>query len=555
MRRALLFFLFIVISKQSFCFDMENYIAQHKNQKLDIFLENFPYGEYLKTISFIDFSTIQSSRYLVYKEIASSDSSHDGDGFVYFLADFFLKRYPITNTNELYTNVDIGEAYINPGKILNNRYQATLDNNATYKPNTNEAYQTIGYYILSRVAEKIKNDYSNKLFDIDSKQNQDLIKRLEGNKIYISFEEGQTTKLLKNIKLGKFKYVWDRIKIKTRPLICGNLKWPSWILFGVLVSLLFLRIRKIFKIFLLLIILPLGALKFTVSCSDIPAPAQSLTSNQLATPNFQQIPFQHLYPISKTEYLVNIYSLKYKNTIVGHSIWLKRPEIKSMYFAYAANSQFQNLKVGKQIIFAATGGYTTKIGNGTIKPDGFTIQSGILVNPVILHDRHGLIMFSEEGVRLINLNDKKIVLPNKEEIESPFNSIIAYSKLLKWCTKNKATIFQTHLLAYGDSLLISSTKAKSGERERRILAIIRDNKTQTVYHALFDITLQYDLASVSQEIFNIITSRGFKVEGIANLDTGSYNILNVFDENGNNIPDLLGPVDIKDATNLIVYYK
>lgn len=549
MKKLLLILSLLTVSKFAHSFDMVNYVLQNKNQKLEIFLENFPYEEYLKTVKLTDFSTIQSNRYLVFKEIFATDGKQDGDGFLYYLADFFLKKYPIITETDLYNNINIGEAFINPNKKLSNPYQPNLDNNSTFKLNTNESYKTIGYYILSRVAEKIKNDSKLGKFDKSKAQNQALLKRLETNKVYVSFEESQTTKLIQNIKKGKFDYVWGRVKIKAQPFICGKWKWATWLLLIVLIILLFVEIPNFFKVVAFLIILPLTILEFTVECKDIPKPTQT------AAPNFQQIPTAHFYPISKSEYLVDLYSLKNGNTVIGSSVWIKRPEVKAAYFAYSANAQFQNLKSSNRVIFAAAGGYTTDIGNGQIKPDGFTIQSGALVNPVILHDRHGLVMFTDGGVRLLNLNFDKIILPNKEEIESPLTSILAYSKLLKWCTANNATIFQTHLLAFSDSLLINPSKAKSGDRERRILAIVRDNNTQTVYHALFDIPVQYDLATVSQEIFNIIASRGFKIEGIVNLDTGSYNIFNIFDESGTLLSSPVGPVNIKDATNLIVYYK
>lgn len=551
MNKRLFIIALIILPNSIFGFDMENYIQQNKNQKLNIFLENFPYVEYLKTTAFTDFTTIQSHRYLVYKNIYSSNGGQDGDGFVYYLANTFLSKYPITNSKELEDNILIGEQYIDPNKKLSNTYQPNLDNNSTYKLNTNESFKTIGYFILSRVAEKIKQDYKAGNFDRNTTINKGLLNRLESNKVYVSFEESQSTKLVQNIKKGKFSYIWDRIKIKAQPYFCGKWQYFMWGLIIILIILLFAEIHAGFKTIFFIIALVLTIFQFSIKCNNKPTQNQT----QTASPNFRQIPFTHFYSTGNNEYLVDIYSLKNKTTTIGHSIWIKRPNINAKYFAYNANSQFQNLQTTNKIIFAAAGGYSTDIGNGSIKPDGFTVQEGNMVNPVILHDRHALVMFTDGGIRLLNLNSDKIILPNNDEIESPLTSILAYSKLLKWSAENKATIFQTHLLAFSDSLLINPNKAKIGDRERRILAIVRDIKNQTVYHALFDITVQYDLATASQEIFNIITSRGFKVEGIVNLDTGTYNIFNIFDERGTLLSNPIGPVKIQDATNLIVYYK
>jgi hypothetical protein len=45
----------------------------------------------------------------------------------------------------------------------------------------------------------------------------------------------------------------------------------------------------------------------------------------------------------------------------------------------------------------------------------------------------------------------------------------------------------------------------------------------------------------------------YLVEAILNLDVGTYNIMNVFDRNGQILNNIRGPVDISTATNLLVY--
>ena len=269
-------------------------------------------------------------------------------------------------------------------------------------------------------------------------------------------------------------------------------------------------------------------------------------------PNFKQTLLKSIYDQGKRNKLFDIYTLiDSSGKSIGHSIWLETAMIKSKYFALSAFDQYSEFQKKHTVFLATTGGFTTNF-NG-IKPDGFTVDNGVLSNAILLHDRHGLVMFSDNGIKVLNLKFN-FQLPDGEQMESPLNSILTYSKLLKWCKNNKATVFQTQLLAFNDHKLINQNKAPSALRERRILAIFRTSSGQKI-HAIFDIKSPYNLAVITEEIFNIIKIRHLKIEGILNLDTGSYNILNIFDGSGNSITDLNGPVEISKATNLIVYYK
>jgi hypothetical protein len=523
---------------------MKKYINQHKNQNLEIFLKKFPYNEYLKTVQFTDFSRIQEDRFLIWKNLNRADGRKDGDEFLYYLADYFLKAYPVT-TNQLNDKTSIGEAYLNPNKTLRNPSQPNLGNNAIQKANTDEVYQIIGYYILSEVATKIENDIKNKKIKGNDPTIQSYINRLKNNKVIVSIEESSTQKIISNVKQGRLDYLWDRAKIKIRPILCKFGFW-MWGIVAIFIVSTFLKfVPKAIKIIIFPFAVLLIVFKITIPYSGNTSIVSSTTS-----PNFKQIPLKNIHRLNNNEHLVNIYQLKSgSGKPIGYSIWLKRPQIKATYYAFEPS---KNLRKYQNVVLATTGGYTTSNASG-VKPDGFTVQNGELSNAILLHDRQGLVLFAKGGIRVLDLKSK-ITLPNGDVLESPYNSILSYSKLLNWCKTNKATIFQSHLLAYSDSILINPSKAPSTQRERRLLALFSD-KQGNVIHAIFDIREPYDLAVITQEIFNIIASRKLKVEGIVNLDTGSYNILNIFDERGNIVKEVMAPVSISDATNLIIYYK
>jgi hypothetical protein len=523
-------------------YDMRDYIQNHSNQSAQTFLENFPYDEYLREVQYIDFPTIQEDRFRIWQHYG------DGDGFLYYLADYFIKSIPVTLEN-LETKISIGEAYLNPLKTLGNPSQPNLEQNAIFKHNTDEAYTIIGYYLLSKVAEKIEVEYNNKSFDPNEARNRAYIQRLNDNKVFVSLEPTTIQKFASKLRQGKIDYIWDRIKIKYQSLTGDIEPLIIWGVIAILgLTVLVFPVPKLIKVGCFFPCLALTALQLTARTHF------NIASVSLANkPTFTQQPFLSLHPFDKNKYLVNIYTLQDNSgNVIGRSIWLQRPQIKAKYFAFSTNSQFQSFRSSHNVVLATSGGYTTNF-NGDIKPDGFTVENGQLSNAVLLPDRQGLAIFYEDGIRAINLRSD-IRMPGGEVLESPLKNVLAYSKFLSFCKEKRATVFQTHLLAFGDSILISSTKAPSLQRERRLLALCSDRKGN-VTHVIFDIPAKYELALITKEVYNIISSRGLKVEGILNLDTGSYDILNVFDEAGNILANVQGPVSITEATNLIIYYR
>ena len=270
----------------------------------------------------------------------------------------------------------------------------------------------------------------------------------------------------------------------------------------------------------------------------------------IVKPDFQQIEQQNFLPIKNgLDKGVRIYRLSDGNKSIGHSIWLSRPYLAVKYFA--DGNVFTKFKATPKVILATTGGFT----NTFNQPEGLTVENGNIVNAVMMRDRHGLVLVSNQGMNVINLKNDNFRLPRSKTIINPLNSLLAYSELLNWCKHSNATIFQTQLLAYGDSVLISAEKAKTQLRERRLLTLVSDNKTHEIHHIIFNITESYNLAIIAQEVYKIVKSRNKKVEAILNLDVGAYDILKVFDDNGNELSIVKGTQQISKATNLIIYQK
>ena len=455
----------LFIPNQTFAFNMKSYINENKNQSLEIFLKNFPYDEYLKSVSFVDFSKIQEDRFLILSNLKKSDGRQDGDEFFYHLADSFLKKYPI-NLNQINKTISIGEAYLNPGKNLKTPAlpEVEVEKRSIQKANVEEVYQTIGYYVLGKAAIKIKEEYKSKRIN-DGEFNQ-YADRLKRNRINISIREMPLQKVnaliisvISSIGDGRFDrvsadYLLDRSIIEMKSIVCkmGIWLWMAVAIFVISAVSISKKVRFVFG----LAALSLIVLKQALPCDDdtsITAPMDS--------PRFKQIALKSVYKLNSNEHAVRIYRIKNNSgKLVGHSVWLRRPQIKADYYALSPAESFNNLRRNQNVVLATVGGYTTTSADGT-KPDGFTVQSGDLNNAVLLPDRQGLVLFDRGNVRILNLEAEKIVLPNGDELESPYNNILSYSKLLNWCETNRVTVFQSHLLAYDDILLIDPSRLRT----------------------------------------------------------------------------------------------
>ncbi|MFY0606395.1 MAG: hypothetical protein JXR10_06765 [Cyclobacteriaceae bacterium] len=185
-------FLFCVNSASA-QFDMKSYYAQHRHETEQQFLDRFPYAEYLKVTSFIDFKTLQAHRYYLW----SQRRTNIGDLFLCHLAERFLQYYKIY-LHRTEDHLQIGEAFISPKRNL-------------FNDKVNELYQLIGYHLLSQVAETIEAGIKNGEFSKYSPGNQLIIDRLEQNKIYVNEQPSTWEKVLSNVAKGNFSYLSDRM--------------------------------------------------------------------------------------------------------------------------------------------------------------------------------------------------------------------------------------------------------------------------------------------------------------------------------------------------------
>ena len=244
----------------------------------------------------------------------------------------------------------------------------------------------------------------------------------------------------------------------------------------------------------------------------------------------------------------------------GFAVWLDRPAVAARYVARpghypsaAARADAEAQASGRNRVVALSGGFTNHAG----QPEGLTLDRGDVVNAVVMPERHGLVIIeSTGGIRVVDLGAGVVRVQDGHRILAlrPLQSLADYGALLAWGRRQGATIFQTQLLAFGGQLRIDPAKAPREARERRFLALVRA-PAGTVQHVVLDLTRPAALADAAADAKTLLEDRGLHVEAILNLDVGTYNAFQLWDDAGQPHPDVHGPVPLSRATNLLLYTR
>ncbi|MDR0873411.1 MAG: hypothetical protein LBN27_08100 [Prevotellaceae bacterium] len=251
---------------------------------------------------------------------------------------------------------------------------------------------------------------------------------------------------------------------------------------------------------------------------------------------------------------VSLFTVWDGNRKLGSSLWINRTEnseIKAQYFAdkmvYSSiYDRYNSWKNGKKIIALCSGAFT----DDYTKPKGITIDYGTIINRNIDIKMNGLVIVYPTGgivVSDISKGDLKIGNNNSSlNIRNEYDK----QKFLTFAQNEKLTAFQTQLLVFNNVL---QCKANKELRERRFLVIAK-GKNNEILHIIFDIPESVYLLDTAQKILDFFKNSGRTIIGMLNLDTGSYNMINVYDAAGKKVPEFKGSYDILGAINLVTYY-
>ena len=234
--------------------------------------------------------------------------------------------------------------------------------------------------------------------------------------------------------------------------------------------------------------------------------------------------------------------------------------IKAKYFATndeqgrSVYSRFIEWSKGKNIILLSNPCYHNYYQNNTI-PVGFCMDNGKLVNKEISNRGNALvIVYATGGIAVSNLKEKNCNM-TCDGASKRFDLSDSWDKkeFISCAEKQSASVFQQHLLVYRNQLN-DFTGISDQKRERRFLAVGKD-ANGILKHIIIDHPSGATLADGAENVFNFL-KENYKIDLIfmINMETGSDNVLQLYDETGNVRNDIKGTIDPKDATSLLVYY-
>jgi hypothetical protein len=222
----------------------------------------------------------------------------------------------------------------------------------------------------------------------------------------------------------------------------------------------------------------------------------------------------------------------------------------------AINQRFNNFKASRPNIVAYTSGaYMIESGANSYTPEGLTIDHGLILNERLASFDGLVIVYATGGIAVSDLDDDNIKTDSANyKIRSNSRDLISFKN---WAKTNKATIFQTHLLAKNNKLKIEPNKCKNCEPTyRRFLIASKDNSSGKVYHYIVqrDSNSQTTLYQGAKDAFDFLQGRGINVTWMINLDTGMQDTFSFYTSDGIEHSKIHGTRTIDDARNLLVYY-
>lgn len=261
------------------------------------------------------------------------------------------------------------------------------------------------------------------------------------------------------------------------------------------------------------------------------------------------------YGIGKTQYYRNnsvaVTPLAAGLTPYGHEIEFKRKSgrIKAKYFATNAVSNYTEWRPYNDVVLVCSGAFT----NDYQTPMGITIDGGKLVNKLVDTKMDGLvIVYPNGGIAVSNLEDGNLRY-GSPEIVADLRSYRDLQGFINWAAQERATVFQTQLLAYDNQLKLDVSKARTSPAQRRLLVIAK-NAMGEVLHLIYNITTSEYLGDAASNVLRYANQeRGLNVVAMLNLDTGAEDILEVYNDYGFKVTEPAGPVPVANAVNLVAW--
>ena len=169
-----------------------------------------------------------------------------------------------------------------------------------------------------------------------------------------------------------------------------------------------------------------------------------------------------------------------------------------------------------------------------------------------------VIVYPNGGIAVSNINEGNLKLSGGGVSTNRTYDLRKSADLTifkKWAKSQRATVFQTHLLAWDNQLNFKyNHNTKPAKRERRFLAI-GYAPNGDVMHYIVHKPDYYSLYAASSKVLDFLKVRKkMKVIALLNLDTGMQNVCRVYTKSGQINNMVVGTTKIDEAENLLVYY-
>lgn len=263
-----------------------------------------------------------------------------------------------------------------------------------------------------------------------------------------------------------------------------------------------------------------------------------------------------------SEDYVEISNVKHKNESYTVVTMLREGDhIKAKYFAakdYNDNSVYDRYlewkKSNPKVVLFSSGTYFDNSGN----PQGLTIDNGVIVNQSLIYDKMDalVIVYATGGVVVSNLKDGdlRIKINNVDRTLDIRGNSKDLDDFIQWSVDQQATVFQTHLLVYKNQVKIDLNTSSKTSRERRFLAVGR-NEDGKLVHAIVNSPTNSSLYDGTKKALEFLNSaRQINITFMINLDTGAQNVFELHNSDCSTNSSIKGTLDPKEAVNLLTYY-
>jgi hypothetical protein len=247
----------------------------------------------------------------------------------------------------------------------------------------------------------------------------------------------------------------------------------------------------------------------------------------------------------------------------------KSDRVKVKYFAAklydgtAVGTRYSTWSANKNVVAISSGTYMDNCTASIAKPMGLCIDDGNIVNNKVEDGYGGLIVVYATGgmvASAVEKGDLTIKDKTKGNVTINIKNLFQKEQFISWAKEERATVFQTNLFIYKDSVrLIENPNEKQKDAARRFLAVCKE-EDGTVSHYVVNLptasTLYQGVKKAKDYLKNIEDVA--QIVFMINLDTGCQNFYNVFNSDGSRKSERNFTGDqnltLAQTANLLAYY-